>query len=509
MKSTFKVLFYLKRDKQKANGTIPLFCRITVDGEEARFGMKCDVNPQFWDVKAGIATGRTAEASKINALINNTKAAIYKIYREQQERDNYVTADKIKNVFLGIEQKQQTILELFDNHNNERKLQIGICFSKSSHDKYRITRKCLSEFIVHKYNQQDIPVKEINKQFISDFESFLFVQYEYSRNNVTTLLKKFRHILEVAINNEWISKNPFRDYKFHWEKTDRGYLAQVEIEKLINSQFENERMEIARDIFIFCCFTGLAYTDIKHLTTENIQSSFDGKLWIRGKRKKTNITYDIPLMNISKAILDKYKQEMQNNLLLPVFTIGTYNRLLKKMAIHCEINKNFSSHLARHTFATLTLTKGVSIESVSKMLGHTNITTTQIYARRTDKKVVNEMTVFENNVKKMDIKLQFTKEQTNVIDIDILLQLYKISKGKASNIIWETLTTKVWNKMSNSDKQSFATECKLNETKQKTMCEFYQALMDFFLENLNEQNEKSTFQEEYNKNEETDFAINF
>jgi integrase len=349
MRSTFKILFYLKRDKQKSNGLIPLYCRITVDGAETRFGMKCDVNPKYWDVKTGKATGRTSEATQINQLMDKTQASIYHLYREMQERDNYVTAEKIKNVFLGIEQKQQTILELFDIHNNERKLQIGISFSKSSYDKYRITRQCLADFIISKLNLKDIPVKEINKQFISDFESFLFVQYEYSQNNVTTLLKKFRHVIEVGINKEWIYKNPFRDYKLHWEKTDRGYLTQVEIEKLINSQFENGRIEVARDIFIFCCFTGLAYTDIKHLTTDNIQSSFDGKLWIRGKRKKTSIAYDIPLLNIPKAILEKYREKMQNNLLLPVFCISSYNWLLKKMAIYCEIEKNISSHVARHT----------------------------------------------------------------------------------------------------------------------------------------------------------------
>ena len=399
MRSTFKVLFYLKRDKQKSNGLIPLFCRITVDGQEVRFGMKCDVNPKYWDLKTGKATGRTAEASKVNTLVDNTKTAIYKVYREMQERDNYVTAEKIKNVFLGVEQKHQTLLELFDHHNRERKLLIGVNVSKSTYLKYCFTRSRLADFIMYRYNLNDIPVKEVNRQFIGDFEAYLISQYNYGKNHVVTVLKKFRHIIELALNREWISRNPFKDYKLQWQKVDRGYLTQSEIEALMDVQFENQRMEHARDIFVFCIFTGLAYTDVTHLTNENIQSSIDGKMWIKGKRRKTDTDYNVPLLNVPKIILDKYGGASADGSLLPVLSISLYNRLLKKIANQCGINKNMSSHLARHTFATLTLTKGVSIESVSKMLGHTSISTTQIYAKITDRKIGNEMNLFAGSVK--------------------------------------------------------------------------------------------------------------
>jgi peptide methionine sulfoxide reductase MsrA len=222
MRSTFKVFFFLKRDKAKANGMIPLYCRITVDGKEARFGMKCDVNPKCWDVKTGKATGRTTEAAKINALIDSTKASIYKVYRETQEQKNYVTAEKIKNIFLGIEQKHQTLLELFDSHNKERELQIGVNLTKTTHDRYCTTRNRIAEFIKFKYNSSDIPLKEINHTFICDFEVYLFSQYDYSKNSVVTLMKKFRHIIELAINKEWIYKNPFKEYKLQWKKVNRG-----------------------------------------------------------------------------------------------------------------------------------------------------------------------------------------------------------------------------------------------------------------------------------------------
>ena len=408
MRSTFKVLFYLKRDKQKNNGKIPLFCRITVDGQEARFGMKCDVNPKVWDTKTSKATGRTTEAAQINSLVDTTKATIYKIYRELQEKESYVTAEKIKNVFLGLEQKQQTLLELFDSHNKERKQQLGVTINRSTYSMYCRTRLYIADFLVYKYNQSDISIKEVNKQFISNFETYLLTEYDFSKNYLTGLLKKLRHIIQVALNNEWIYKNPFSEYKLQWQKTDRGYLTQSEVETLINARFDDKGMETARDIFIFCCFTGLAHTDVKHLSHENVQLSFDGNPWIRGKRIKCNTDYSIPLMNITKTILEKYKGKSSGNFLLPVKCVQWYNILLDRIGKQCGIDKKITSHLARHTFATLTLSKGVSIESVSKMLGHTKISTTQIYARITDDKISNDMVAFAGKLSGMEVKYSRT-----------------------------------------------------------------------------------------------------
>jgi site-specific recombinase XerD len=263
----------------------------------------------------------------------------------------------------------------------------------------------VADFIPHKYSLHDIPVREVNLQFPGDLEVYLFAN-DWSKNTVVTMMKKFRHIIEIALNKEWIYRNPFKKVKLQWQKVDRGYLTQSELEAMSDFRFENERQEQACDIFIFCTFTGLAYTDIKHLTNKHIQSSFDSKLWIRGKRKKTGTEYDIPVLNIPKMILEKYRGKANDDLALPVFNLAKYNTLLKKVAQLCDIDKNVSSHLARHTFATQALTKGVSIESVSKMPGHTSINTMQIYARVTDKKISHEMGAFARNVKNLDRKKQ-------------------------------------------------------------------------------------------------------
>jgi site-specific recombinase XerD len=495
MRSTFKVLFYLKRDKRKANGLIPLFCRITVDGQEARFGMKCDVNPKYWDVETGRATGRTAEAAQINALVDNTKAAIYKVYRELQERDNYVTAEKVKNVFLGIESRHQTLLELFDRHNGERKELIGVNVTKSTYSDYCNTRRRLADFIFYKYNLHDVPFKDIDHNFLSDFEIYLLTRCKIAPNTITKTMKKLRHIIGLALKNEWIYKNPFNDYKNQWHKVDRGYLTQEEVEALIDCKLPDKQLEKIRDTFIFCCFTGLSYTDVKSLTSEQIQSSFDGRLWIKGQRNKTGTDYNIPILNIPGIIMEKYRGVAVNNRVLPVTDIMTYNKNLKKIAALCGISKNITSHLARHTFATtITLSKGVPLETVSKMLGHTNLKTTQIYARILDSKISNDMAELSGKMKKLDMKLQFSCSP-NVASLEDFTGKLKIPSGKASDVIWENLTTKVWNRLSNIEKQSFMSKLESREGKPKTYRDFYITLMDYFLDNLTNQSDNSAHTE--------------
>jgi site-specific recombinase XerD len=394
----------MKKDKQKADGKIPLFCRITVDGKEARFGIKKDVHPKYWDVKTGKVTGRTNEAVEINTLIDRIKSEIYKIYRDMQENGNSVTAEKVKNAFLGIEIRQQNLLELFDRHNKERKLLIGKTVSASTYEKYRITRSHLAGFIRERHSLADISLKQIDHRFICDFEIFMLASRGCAENTVAKYMQIFKHVIIIAIKYKWIYKNPFSDYSVHVKKTDRGYLTQDEIELLMSRTFETKCLERVRDVFVFCCFTGLSYIDVKTLASENIRTAFDGKQWITGKRGKTDESYSVPLLDIPKMILEKYKNTSDERL-LPVISNNTTNVYLKKIGELCGMKKKLTFHLSRHTFATLTLSKGVSLESVSKMLGHTNIQTTLIYARITDEKIGNDMALFAGQIRGMEANL--------------------------------------------------------------------------------------------------------
>lgn len=404
MRSTFRVLFFLKRDKQKANGHTPIFCRITIDKQEARFGIKMDVKPSIWDVKAGRAVGRTSEVVEINSIIDKTKSALFNAYNDILLSDVNVTAEKVKNRFLGISTKEHNLLEQFIRHNEDVEKLIGISKSKATFQKYEVTRKHLTNFIKEKYNLSDISFKEINPLFLSDFEVYLLTTAGCNPNTTAKFMQFFKRIVIIAKNNGWIKADPFANYKIRIKKVDRGYLHQHEIEAIMAKKIATKRLDQVRDIFIFSCFCGLAYIDVKNLREENIRTSFDDKLWIMGKREKTDVSFTIPLLDIPQKILDKYKGTLPEGRILPVPSNQKMNAYLKEIGAICGIEKDLTFHLARHTFATLTLSKGVSIESVSKMLGHTNIRTTQIYARITDAKISNDMNAFAGKVKGMEDK---------------------------------------------------------------------------------------------------------
>ena len=404
MRSTFKVLFFLKRDKQKKDGSVPVYCRITIDGKEARFGMKKDIDPKLWNIKEGKATGKSAESSEINALLEKTKAGIHKIYRDVQERENAVSAEKVKNIFLGIDSKQYMLMKAFDEHVEEKFNLIGKRIVKSTYYRYYYLRIRLSEFLLEKYHLSDIPLREINYQFIRDFEIYLLTVRGNKQSTIAQYLINLKKIVELAYKNEWIFRNPFINYKIEDEKSERGYLTQREVEILMNWKLD-KKLERTRDVFIFCCFTGLSYIDVFKLTREQIQLSIDGQQWIMGKREKTDVDYFIPMMEIPKKILEKYKSHIfKDGKLLPVKVSLTVNRHLKEIAEICGIKKHLTFHLSRHTFATLTMSKGVSLESVSKMLGHKNIQTTQIYAKMTTEKVGRDMAVFAESIKETERK---------------------------------------------------------------------------------------------------------
>jgi site-specific recombinase XerD len=407
MKTTFNVLFFLKRDKQKKNGSVPLMCRITVDGEETRFSMKTDVDPALWDVKTGKMTGRSAKAYEINGLLDNTKSVLNRIYHQELERIQSVSAEKVKNIFLGINTKQQTLLELFVKHNADVKSLVGISKSKATHQKYEVTLKHVTSFLRKKYSLSDIPFAEINHMFISDFETFLMVDCKCQANTTAKFMQFFKRIILIAKNNGWMLHDPFSNYKIRLKKVDRGYLTKEELECIAKKKIDIPRLEYVRDIFVFSCFTGLAYIDVYNLKESNIRTSFDGKLWIMTKRQKTEVNSNIPLLDVPRMILEKYKGKLPEGKLLPISSNQKMNAYLKEIGDLCEIKKSLTFHLARHTFATtITLSQGVPIETVSKMLGHTNIKTTQIYARITDNKIGHDMDILSSKLKEMESVFQ-------------------------------------------------------------------------------------------------------
>lgn len=392
-KSTFKILFYLRKNQVNKDGTVSIMVRLTVNAEVAQFSSKLNIDPNAWDTKAGKAAGNSVKARQLNDLLDDMRTSIKNHYHDIEQQEAYVTAEKVKNAFLGNTTKQRTLLELFHKHLEDARKLLGISKTKATVEKYDRCYRRMEEFLKSQYKVNDIALKEINHMFITDFENYLRGVSKCNENTTAKFIQTFKMIVLIAKNNGWLFADPFANYKIRLKKVDRGYLNDQEIQKIMKKKFTAKRLEQVRDIFIFSCYSGLAYIDVKNLTAANIITSFDGGQWISTKRQKTDTAVNVPLLKIPLSIIEKYKAEgLPGGTLLPVLSNQKMNSYLKEIGDLCGIEKNLTFHLARHTFATTTtLSKGVPIETVSKMLGHTNIQTTQIYARITNEKISRDM----------------------------------------------------------------------------------------------------------------------
>lgn len=403
MRSTFKILFYLKRNAPKKNGLVPVMCRITVNGKVSQFSCKLDVEEQLWNVQLGRMTGRSLVAQETNRMLDKIRVGINKSYQEICDRDNYVTAEKVRNVFLGMGMNHETLLAVFRQHNEDYAKQVGKIKSQRSYWKYCIVYKHLSEFIKQRYKVSDIALKELTPAFITDFELFLRTEKNHCNNTVWSYMMPFRSIIFMAINNGWLQRDPFYAYSITKEETKRGFLSKEEIKLLIDGTFKKKGYELIRDLFLFCTFTGLTFIDMKNLTKDNLQLSFDGHLWIKTNRQKTGVESNIRLLDIPLQIIKKYEGTAEGNLLLPVPCYANCKYDLKVIAKKCGIDKNVTWHMSRHTYATtICLSNDVPIETLSKMLGHRSIRTTQIYAKITGEKISRDMEQLSQKLESID-----------------------------------------------------------------------------------------------------------
>jgi site-specific recombinase XerD len=392
MKSTFRTLFYLKKNQPKSNGLVPVIVRITVNTQVVQFGCKLDINPEIWDVKAGKAIGRSKEAMEANTALDNLRVAIRKSYDKQMEDYGYAIPEKIRNQVLGLEKGAKSLIEYIDLHNQQYENRVGINTTRTTFIRYKLIKERVRDFLKLKYNVSDIPVRDLTPVVLENFYLYLRKDCKCENNSSMKTMQRLRKIVYFAKNMGETMADPYQSFRVHFESVDRDILTQEEIDTIYNKEFITGRLEQIRDIFIFSCYTGISYIDVFNLTEDCIQESFDGNLWVMIKRHKTNVSANIRLLDIPKEILAKYKGKQKCGKCLPVVSNQKMNEYLKEIATICGITKKISYHVARHTFSTtVTLSNGVPIESVSKMLGHTNIRTTQIYAKITDRKISRDM----------------------------------------------------------------------------------------------------------------------
>ena len=390
-RSSFSILFSIRESKARKNGNTPIEVTITINGERCSFSTGKQIKVTSWDKNRQLVKGKDEEATSLNNYLKSVRAKLYEKEAELLDRGFIITAQLLYDAYFDKVEclKERSLLSVLEEHNTERKAMVGKTVAPATYWIFEYTGRLLREFILKKYNREDLYLRELNIGFIQGFHSFLLSEKKMGQNSCTKHLKFLKKLLNLAVANSYISYNPVNAYKVEREPVEVDFLDEEELRKIINFDTPLPRLERAKDMFLFGCFTGLSYIDIKTLAPEHFEKDSAGRIWIKKRRVKTGVLSRIPLLPIAKLILDKYKGGEK---LLPIQDPADINKYLKDIAILCGINKRICFHTSRHTFAsTVTLANNISLEVVSKMLGHTNTRMTAHYAKLIDKCIGEQM----------------------------------------------------------------------------------------------------------------------
>ena len=391
VRSSFSILFFIRESKARKSGKAPIELMITVNGERCPLSTGKQVPIDKWDKTKQQVKGKDEEAQSLNNYLKAIKAKLYQKEAELLDRGFIITAELLRDAYFDkVESlKEKTLFEVFEEHNREQEKLVGNGVSKATYWISVYTVRLLKEFVQQKYKREDLYLRELNLNFIQSFHTFLRIDKGMAQNSSTKHLKLLKKIINLAVANSYMVTNPFITYKVEREPVEIDFLDEEELRKIINFDTPLPRLERAKDMFLFGCFTGLSYIDIKTLAPEHFEKDNAGRIWIKKRRVKTGVLSRIPLLPIAKLILDKYKGGEK---LLPIQDPADINKYLKDIAILCDIKKRITFHTSRHTFAsTVTLANNISLEVVSKMLGHTNTRMTNHYAKLIDKCIGEQM----------------------------------------------------------------------------------------------------------------------
>ena len=391
-RSTFKVLFYVNGSKEK-NGIVPIMGRVTINGTVAQFSCKQTIPKILWDAKGNRAKGKSAEARDINHALDNIKAQIIKHYQRISDRDAYVTAEMVRNAYQGIGSEYETLLGAFDKDNATFQKRVGTDRVKGTYMARIRARNHVAAFIKANYKRSDLSMLELTPDFIKEFAVFLSTDKGLQNGSIWTNCMWLKGVVMRAHFNGLIPRNPFAQFHISPNIKEREYLTEEEVKTLMSHEFADAKLSYIRDIFVFASFTALSFVDIKELTTDDIVEVNDEK-WILSKRHKTKVPFQVKLLDIPLQIIKRYEEFQTDKFVFPNLNYWSICKPLKRMIKECGITKDISFHCSRHGFATLALSKGMPIESVSRVLGHTNIVTTQLYAKITTQKIDHDLTMF-------------------------------------------------------------------------------------------------------------------
>lgn len=399
---TFSLLFWLYTARAK-NNQASIYARVTINGRRVNISLKHKADIDLWDPHRERLKGTREVSKRTNQFLDSVQAQIVQIYQDLRLGKKFITPQLIKSTYLGEDDHSKTLQELINYHHKK----IKTTHAPGTIRNFGVTINYINRFLKNKRKASDVFLKELNYAFICDFEYYLHNYWpaghprSMSHNTVMKHLQRLRKIATLGYHLEWTDRDPFIQWKPIYEKTERGFLSANELSNLEHYRFPIDRLDRVRDLFVFSCYTGLSYSDVVKLTPENLIVGFDGEVWISTKRQKTKSPVNIPLLTKTNQLISKYRHHpitMVSGTLLPVISNEKLNLYLKEVAEAAGIKKNLTFHMARHTFATtVTLSNGVPIETVSKLLGHSKISSTQIYARVVEKKISQDMNVLKGN----------------------------------------------------------------------------------------------------------------
>lgn len=402
LEKSFSLLFYPKKPKTYKGGEVPIYLRITVNGKSKELTTKRQCEPDRWNKYAQRLRGTNEKTKTINAYLDTVERQVHEARQRLIEARSPITAEALKNTLTGQGEQPRMLLEIFQEHNNQVARLAGTEYAPATVKRYDTTLEHTRSFIKWKYNLSDIEIASLTFTFATDFEYYLKSERKCNHNSAIKYIRNMRKIVNFCLKSGWLQKDPFFGYKMTQREVIREYLTEAELQEIQGKKFAIERLNQVRDIFLFSCFTGLAFIDVFQLTPKHIGKGIDGNNWIFTSRQKTDSQSKIPLLPQAQEIINKYKDHpkcLNEEKLLPVLSNQKMNAYLKEIADLCGIHKKLTFHIARHTFATtVTLSNGVPIETVSKMLGHRSIKMTQHYAKIIDRKVSEDMMTLRNKI---------------------------------------------------------------------------------------------------------------
>lgn len=381
-----KVAFYLKKNESDGAGRCPVMGRLTIGRSESVFSAKMLAPLSLW--MSGRAKGKSAEAVEINRRLDELRASAISIYREQSAVRERVTAEEVKCLLLGMAFGQETLLGYFRSFIEHFEKRVGINRTVKSADTYRCAYEHVERFLSERLRLSDIPFSALDRSFIDKFDLYLRTERRLSPNTIVLYMSRLHTVINKAIAAGIITADPFAGYEPPRPEHKRRYLTKEELKRLMTTPLPSPRLYLVRDLFLFSCYTGISYGDMCRLTAANLETADDGTTWVKAAREKTGVSFEIPLLDLPRHIIDKYRNTTSDGKLLPIYGNAELNKGLKLLAAVCGIDRKLTFHMARHTYATeITLSHGVPMETVSRMLGHSRVDTTQIYAQVTDNKI--------------------------------------------------------------------------------------------------------------------------